>query len=274
MNDLSSALISRLVELFCQFPQVEAIALSGSRTSGGSMDPASDIDLYVFTTAAIPLEQRVELVERAGGATRADLNLDYWGPGDEWFDAATGIEVDVMYWDTRWIEGMLDRVLVQHRASLGYTTAFWHTMRTARSLCDRGGWLGRIREQCEQPFPEALRTNIIKDNLAVLRAVIPGYAVQIEKAVRRGDLVSVNHRVAALLASYFDVVFAYNRVLHPGEKRLLEHAVRMCPQLPENMVERVTAVLRAAGQGDERLIAEVNRLVDGVEAMVGKEGQR
>lgn len=274
MNDPSSKLTARLVDLYRQFPEVEAIALSGSRTSGGSMDPASDIDLYVFTTATIPLEKRVELVERAGGATRADLNLDYWGPGDEWFDAVTGIEVDVVYWDTRWIEGMLDRVLVQHRASLGYTTAFWHTMRTARSLFDRGGWLGRIREQCAQPFPEALRTNIIKDNLAVLREVIPGYTRQIEKAVRRGDLVSVNHRVAALLASYFDVVFAYNRVLHPGEKRQLEQAARMCPQLPENMVERVTAVLRAAGQGDERLIAEVHRLVDGVEEMVRKENQR
>lgn len=274
MNDPSSKLTARLVDLYRQFPEVEAIALSGSRTSGGSMDPVSDIDLYVFTTAAIPLERRVELVERAGGATRADLNLDYWGPGDEWFDAATGIEVDVMYWDTRWIEGVLDRVLVQHRASLGYSTAFWHTMRTARSLFDRSGWLGRIGEQCAQPFPEALRANIIKDNLAVLREVIPGYTRQIEKAVRRGDLVSVNHRVAALLASYFDVIFAYNRVLHPGEKRLIEHASRMCSQLPENMVERVTAVLRASGQGDERVIAEVRRLVDGVEEMVRKEDQR
>jgi hypothetical protein len=99
--------------------------------------------------------------------------------------------------------------------------------------------------------------------------VIPGYSHQIEKAVRRGDQVSVNHRVSALLASYFDVIFAFNRVLHPGEKRLLEHATRLCPCLPENMAERVTSVVRAAGQGDEQLIDEVNRLVDGIEKMVG-----
>jgi hypothetical protein len=29
--------------------------------------------------------------------------------------------------------------------------------------------------------------------------------------------VSLNHRTAALLASYFDVLFALNRVHHPGD---------------------------------------------------------
>ena len=270
MNDPYTRLITRLVDLYGQFPQVEAIALSGSRTSGGSTDPASDIDLYVFTTSVIPLDARVKLVEQAGGAARADLNLNYWGLGDEWFDTATGIEVDAVYWDTRWIEGMLDSVLNRCLPSLGFTTSFWHTMRSALILYDRGGWLGQLKEQCERDYPEELRGNIITHNLAVLRAVIPSYTRQIEKAVRRGDLVSANHRVAALLASYFDVIFAFNRVLHPGEKRLLEQAARLCSRVPENMAERVTAVLRAAGQGDARLIAEVNRLVDGVEEMVGK----
>ena len=268
MNPTPHELAARLVALYRPFPQVEAIALAGSLTSGAEPDSVSDIDLCVFTTAVIPLEERAALVERSGGASRADLNLDYWGFGDEWINAATGIEVDVVYWDTRWIEGMLDGVINKCQASLGYSTAFWHTLRTAQVLFDRDSWLARLKQQCDRPYPEDLRRAVITRNLAVLRAVIPSYTYQIEKAVRRGDLVSANHRVAALLASYFDVIFAYNRVLHPGEKRQLEQAARLCPHLPENMAAQVTAVLQAAGQGDARLLAEVNRLVDGLERLV------
>jgi hypothetical protein len=105
----------------------------------------------------------------------------------------------------------------------------------------------------------------------VLRAVIPSYLRQVEKALWRGDLVSVNHRLAALLASYFDIVFAYNRVLHPGEKRLVEQAGRLCPRLPVDMVDDVHAALRAAGDGSPDLLARLNRLLDRLDALLKDE---
>ena len=58
-----------------------------------------------------------------------------------------------------------------------------------------------------------------------------------EKAVARGDLVSFNYRVAALLASTFDILFALNRLPHPGEKRLLAFAAQHCPLRPAGMAE-------------------------------------
>jgi hypothetical protein len=93
----------------------------------------------------------------------------------------------------------------------------------------------------------------------------------VEKAVRRADLVSVNHRVAGLLASYFDILFACNRVLHPGEKRLIEQAARMCPSLPENMAADVTAVLQAAGKPGGEVVDQINRLVDHLEEWLSQE---
>jgi hypothetical protein len=79
--------------------------------------------------------------------------------------------------------------------------------------------------------------------------------------------VSVNHRVAAVLASYFDILFAVNRVLHPGEKRLLEQACRLCLERPARMVEEVHALLVAAATG-VGLPAALDGLVDDLDLLL------
>jgi len=264
------SLALKLTEFFRQFPNVEAIALAGSQT-GSSADPVSDIDLYVYTTSVIPLQERMALVAKSG-ARQADLNLQYWDLGDEWYDAATGIEVDVIYWDTRWIEEQLERVLARHQASLGYTTSIWHTVRNSRSLYDKNGWFQELKDGADTPYPEELRSAIVTLNHPVLRRVIPSYRHQIEKAIRRNDLVSLNHRVAALLASYFDILFAVNRLPHPGEKRLLKKADESCAKLPEGMSRKVEAVLRAAASAEGDLLAKVDLLIDGLDRLLGEEG--
>jgi hypothetical protein len=263
-------LARRLATSFSEISTVEAIALGGSQAQGVT-DPNSDIDLYVYTTSMIPLSAREALV-RSGRALRADLNLQFWDLGDEWFDAETGIEVDVIYWEPAWIEGQLDRLWRQHQASLGYSTCFWHTVRHSRALYDRHGWFQTLQERSQQPYPEALRDAIIAKNYPVLRQVIPSYANQITKACQRGDRVSLNHRVAALLASYFDVLFALNRVLHPGEKRLVEWALNHCALLPADMAQQVDAVLHATCSADETLLIHVNTMLDGLDMLVRAEG--
>lgn len=259
-----------LARRFSEFSTVEAIALGGSQAQGVT-DPGSDIDLYVYTTSVIPLSAREALVQSAK-ASRADLNLQFWDLGDEWFDAETGIEVDVIYWEPAWIEGQLDRLWREHQASLGYSTCFWHTIRTSRALFDRHGWFQALQERSQQPYPKALRDAIVAKNHPVLRQVIPSYAHQIEKACQRADRVSLNHRVAALLASYFDVLFALNRVLHPGEKRLVERALNHCARLPADMAGQVDSVLHATYSADGSLVVHVNALLDSLDDLLRAEG--
>ena len=263
-------LTRELARRFQAFSNVEAVAVGGSRAQGTG-NRQSDIDLYVYAPTAIPLDARKALVAEMR-ASRADLNLQFWDLGVEWYDAATGIEVDVIYWDPAWIESELDRVWRRHQASMGYTTCHWYTVRHSRLLYDRRGWFRDLQQQSDRPYPEALREDIIAKNHAVLRRVIPSYVHQIGKASQRADLVSLNHRLAAFLASYFDVLFAINRVLHPGEKRLVDRAQALCTRLPVAMAAQIESVLRATCATDGSLVSRVNALVDNLDDLLRQEG--
>ena len=262
-------LAKQIAELFAVLPQVESIALAGSRGNGlAATDSASDIDLYVYTRGEIPLEARQSIVEQSGGASRSDLSLNYWGPGDEWINEPTGIEVDIVYFDAAWMEEQITRIVEQHQASMGYTTCFWHTIRQSNIFFDPNNWLATLQQKCQIEYPETLRRNIIVLNHPVLRGIIPSYAFQIEKAAKRRDLVSINHRLAALLASYFDILFALNRQLHPGEKRLVEFAVNHCKQIPSNMEADIASILQITEADIPDLPTRVTHLLDQLDQLL------
>jgi hypothetical protein len=263
-------LAHQLAASFAALPQVEAVVLGGSLSSG-TADAASDIDLYVYTRAEIPLESRRRLVQNSGGAQKANLGMTFWGQSDEWIQAGSGIEVDAIYFDTAWIEDQIRQVVEAHQASLGYTTSLWRIVQRSLALSDPHGWFAGLQAACNLDYPDALRRNILALNQPILRDVIPSYFHQIEKAVRRGDLVSVNHRLAALLASYFDILFALNRELHPGEKRLAEHAARL-PKQPDDLSADLAGVLRAAAIADDRLIHALTHLLDQLDLLLDREG--
>ncbi len=257
----SSAVALRIAEQFASLPQVEAVAISGSRTSEFA-DASSDIDLYVYLREEIPLELRAKI---AAGAPKVEIGNVTWEPGDEWIDADTGIPVDVMYRHLGWIEEQLERVLVHHQASVGYSTCFWYNVLHSQALFDRAGWFAELQRRARQPYPEELQRAIMAKNYPLLRRNQSSYLHQIELAVMRGDPVSVNHRVTALLASYFDVLFAINKLPHPGEKRLIQHATATCSKLPDDMERQVNELVGSAA-GDT-----VNALVDGLDELLLRE---
>ena len=84
-------------------------------------------------------------------------------------------------------------------------------------------------------------------------------------------MVSINHRVAALLASYFDVLFALNCLPHPGEKQLLKAASERCAKVPREMVREVEGVLRAVSSADQNLIVRIGKLIDSLDQLLLEE---
>lgn len=256
-------LAHHIADFFSPLPQVEAIALGGSRGPESTItDLDSDIDLYVYTTNEIPLDVRRSIMERSGGASRSDLGLEYWGPGDEWFNRSTGIEIDVIYFDTAWMDEQIHLVVDECRPSLGYTTCLWYTLANSTPFHDRNGWFSRLQARCKVNYPEALRRNIVRHNHPVLRSIIPAYTVQLDKAVKRQDEISINHRLAGLFASYFDILFAVNRRLHPGEKRLVEYVLRDCARYPLGMQADIHSIFQSASARPHALHVELGRLLD------------
>jgi predicted nucleotidyltransferase len=262
-----SAVTQRVARRFASLSQVEAVALAGSRTSEFA-DVASDVDLYVYVTGDIPLDERARI---AAGSPRAEIGNATWEPGDEWIDAESRTSVDVMYRHARWIEEQLDQVLVQHRASAGYSTCFWYNVLHSLVLFDRSGWFAGLQSRAGQAYPPELRRAIIAKNYPLLRRNRSSYLHQIEVAVLREDKVSVNHRAAALLASYFDVLFAVNELPHPGEKRLIQHARASCAKLPAEMEREVYELLACVGKPARDIVAKVNAVVDGLDGLLLQE---
>lgn len=264
-----AALTASIAEAYSAFPQVEAVVLGGSQTSGFA-DPSSDLDLYVYVQQPLTLAERARVP--ADRASYAEVGNDVWEPGDEWRERDSQRKIDVMFREVPWIEAQLDRVLQQQQASVGYTTCIWHNVRSSQPIYDRTGWFSALQEKARQPYPEALRQAIVAKNHPILRQTLSSYRQQVERAIQRNDLVSVQHRVAALLASYFDILFAINRLPHPGEKRLITIAVQQCQNRPDAMTEQVHALIRTLSINDEAVLARIDELVDGLDRVLAAEG--
>ncbi|MEQ8818941.1 MAG: nucleotidyltransferase domain-containing protein [Sumerlaeia bacterium] len=266
-------LADELGKLYGRHREVVGVALGGSAAVGMG-DDVSDIDLYVYLDGELPLAAREKIAR--GRSDAPEVGNAFWEPGDEWVERASGMKVDVMFRQRAWMDEQVARVLDRHEASLGYTTCFLYNVARCRIVQEDkedGGWLRELRKRVDlAPYPEELKRAIVAKNHPVLRGKQASYRDQIASAVARGDLVSVNHRVAAALASVFDILFAVDEQYHPGEKRLLAHAEAMCPKRPESFRADVEGLLRAAGSEPGAVAGALERLLDGLDGVLRGEG--
>lgn len=228
---------------FENFAQVKAIALGGSGTAKTS-DNISDIDIYIFTETDIQVELREEIIKKY--SSKYEAGGEYFGQGDEFFVDKLNKQLDVMYWNINWFENTVKNVWEKYYPSNGYTTAFLFTLNNFEIIYDKNNWLKNLQKSIQTDYPDELRQNIIKRNIMLLKdKPFASYYEQIEKAIKRKDFVSINHRISAFLASYFDIIFAINKLLHPGEKRLIQYAKNNCKILPQNFEENIEKLLTA-----------------------------
>lgn len=234
-------MLDSILEKYAKLDEVEAVALGGSSAAKTS-DKSSDIDIYVFVRNDISLEVRERLVKDI--SSKYEVGGEYFGPGDEYYVDDLGCQLDIMYWNVNWFEDVVNNVWFKHYPSNGYTTCFLYTLNNFNIFYDKTGWLKSLQEKINTPYPKELKQNIIERNVKLMKEKpFASYYEQIQKAVQRNDIVSVNHRIAAFLASYFDVIFALNEMLHPGEKRLINYVKTNCKIVPKNFEDNINKLL-------------------------------
>ena len=142
----------------------------------------------------------------------------------------------------------------------GYTTCMWHNLITSKIVYDKNGKLQELQTKYQIPYPKKLKENIISNNMKLLSGMLPSFDTQIEKAENRNDFVSVNHRVAEFLASYFDIIFALNEMTHPGEKRMQSICAKECKILPNNFDENLNKLFN--GMFCDKISPVIKDMVD------------
>ena len=257
-------MVEQLFAELSALPEVEAIALGGSRATD-HYDEKSDYDVYLYCTGDIPEETRARILSQYCG--RMEIGNHFW----EYEDNCTlrnGIDIDILYRNLDGFSADVASVVEQYQARNGYTTCMWHNLLTCKIVYDKGGRLAHVKRRFSVPYPEPLKRNIIDRNLKLLHTAMPAYEVQLAKAVKRGDLVSINHRAAAFLESYFDVIFAVNGLTHPGEKRLVQLCREGCALLPADFEENLNRLFadlfaRPTAVGDDlsRIIQQLEQIL-------------
>ena len=249
--------VKDLIHELSEFPQVEAIAIGGSR-SGSNYDEKSDYDIYLYCTGAVPEEIRRAILQKY--CKKIELGNHFW----EYEDNCTlnnGIDMDILYRNLDDFTKGVASVVEEYHAHNGYTTCMWHNLLNCKVIYDKDNRLTKTIERFNIPYPKELKENIISRNMKLLNDALPAYYLQIKKAINRNDLVSINHRISAFLESYFDIVLAVNELTHPGEKRLISLCKQNCKILPNNFEDNLNELFENMFHDAEKTIKVLELII-------------
>lgn len=250
-------MIEHLFTELSELEQIEALALGGSR-AGINHDDKSDYDIYAYCNSPISEDLRMKILNKY--CSTIEIGNNYW----EYEDNCTlnnGINIDIIYRNLDdFLKGISD-VAENFQAHNGYTTCMWHNLINCKIIHDKNGKLLQAKKRFDIPYPDILKENIIKRNMNLLCDTLPSYLSQIEKAVLRNDKVSIMHRTTAFLESYFDIIFAMNKLTHPGEKRLIELCKQRCTTLPSNFESNLNQLFDDLMINTNKIIDDINMII-------------
>ena len=228
-------MVEKLFEELSKIPEVEAIALGGSR-AGSNFDEKSDYDVYLYCNGDVDIETRREILSKYCDVM--ELGNHFWEYEDNCV-LKNGVDIDILYRNLDDFVMDVASVVEQCQERNGYTTCMWHNLRTCKVIYDENNRLTKAKKRFDIPYPAELKKNIIERNMKLVCDGLPAYKGQVLKAVGRGDNISVIHRSAGFFESYFDIIFALNEMTHPGEKRMVSICAKECKILPEDFEKNI-----------------------------------
>lgn len=251
---------------YAKFPQVHAIALGGSRALKRN-DEYSDYDVYVYSTKALTVEERRLVLEPYCSSMALDNR--YREHEDVCIIEGEGTELNIVYRNLDAFLLGLEQVAIGHQPQNARTTGFWHNLMTGRIAYDKGGLLAAAKERYDIPYPQPLKENIISYHMNLIKYGMPSFVTRINRAMWRGDMVDITQWTGRFLDSYFDVLFALNEKLHPGESRQVQVCLEECRLLPDNFELNLKVLCQNMCRGPAA-ISIVNAIVTELEKTVGE----
>lgn len=251
-----------LIKEFKNLDEVEIIMLGGSKAINKD-DELSDYDVYIYFDKYIEVEKRKRIL---------DKYLKYYEIANKfWEEEDDGIlknnkEIEIIYRNVEFLEEQFNNAFKEYNTSFGYSTCMIHNILTSKIIYDKNNKIQEYKTIYNY-YPEKLKRNIVLNNSKLLDDQMPSLSYQIKKAIKRNDIVSINHRVTEYLAIYFDILFAINEKFHPGEKRLLSH-LESLEIKPINAEKDIEQLLNMNSKNVEEKIMQIDKISKGIDELV------
>ena len=171
-----------------------------------------------------------------------------------------GINLEIVYGNLLEFINKIAKVIENFESYNGFTTCFWDNILNSEILFDEKDVFAKTKKRFQVPYPKNLKENIVKRNMALLSDSIVSYDKQIIKSVYRKDYVNINNRLTAFFASYFDIIFVINELIHPGEKPTMEICKYKCKILPNDFDKNVNKLINN-GNNEIEIIETVNNII-------------
>ncbi|MEE1516305.1 MAG: DUF4037 domain-containing protein [Lachnospiraceae bacterium] len=257
-------MVEKLFEELSGMPEVEAIALGGSR-AGANFDEKSDYDVYLYCTSDVDIKVRKEILSKYCDVM--ELGNHFWEYEDNCI-LKNGIDIDILYRNLDDFVEDVASVVEKCQERNGYTTCMWHNLRTCKVIYDENNRLTKAKKRFDVSYPAELKKNIIERNMKLLYKGLPAYSGQVLKAAGREDKISVIHRSAGFFESYFDIIFAINEMTHPGEKRMVSICVKECKILPEDFEKNIEEYYENMFKGKNAIEGTLEKIVKNLQKVV------
>lgn len=225
----------KLIERLYLCEKIEALVLGGSRATGKN-DDNSDFDYYVYLSEDLSENERQLMLKDF--VKYMEYSNEFWELEDDGI-LKNGIDIEFIYRTISDMSKSLDNLLIKGNVSNGFSTCFVDNLIASKVIFDKKGNYKELQDRYKKLLTNDFYDLIVYKNFPILMDRMPSLYFQVEKALKRNDLLSMNHRSSAYFEMYFDIIFAINRQTHPGEKRMLELASELSYS-PKDMKKDIT----------------------------------
>lgn len=258
-------MFDEIISKMSQLEEIEAIMLGGSRANN-THDEFSDYDVYVYLNKPLSEDKRKKLLDPY--VTYMEYSNAFWELEDDGV-LLNGVEIEFIYRDLDFIPDMLDNLFVRKIVGNAYSTCFYDNLIDGKLLYEKNRYISQLLEKYKDAYTNEIADLIIQNNLPLLKDSIPALYHQIAKATKRNDMIAVNHRLSEFFAIYFDILFALNKEPHPGEKRMLEYALKLNVK-PPKLALLIQRVFQNQSTNYDILLQSVEDLIDELIKLVDK----